>query len=364
MIYAYEKQKATVKARRPRARGKDGICVMKKPKIKTGTVLTSLLVALLLVALLSGCAGQKSSREFFSMDTVMSLTVYGAHGETAAKAVEDEIYRLDAKLSAQSDAGEVARLNGGEACRDEETLSVLSCALTIAARTDGAYDPTVYPLIDLWGFGTERAHVPESAQIEAALLHVGYEKLPAVSAPYRLPDGMAVDFGGIGKGVAAESARQVLLENGVTSAVCSLGGNVMLVGKKPDGKDWTIGLQDPEGSGCFGYVKASDVSVVTSGGYQRYFEENGARYWHILNPETGYPAQTGLLSVTVVSRDDALADGLSTALFVMGLEKATAHWRASDDFEAVFLLEDGKILVTEGLEDAFESERAFTVIAR
>ena len=176
--------------------------------------------------------------------------------------------------------------------------------------------------------------------------------------------GVAIDLGGIGKGFAAQTVRRCLQKQGIQSAVLSLGGNVTLLGSKPDGADWTVGLQDPQTDGCFGYVSASDVSVVTSGGYQRYFEENGKRYWHILVARTGMPADTGIRSVTVVSADDTLADGLSTALFVMGLDRAAQFWRESRDFEAVFLLDSGEIYVTQGLEDSFRSERSFEVLAR
>lgn len=330
---------------------------------KTGKILRGLLFAALL-PLLCGCRAQKASTEFFAMDTVMQLTAYGAYADAAVEAAEIEIARLDAKLSAQNVNSEIAKLNAGGCCEDDETLRVLASAYQIAALTEGAYDPTVYPLMQLWGFGTEHAQVPQQAAIETALEAVGYEKLPAVKAPYQLPEGMAIDLGGIGKGFAAETLRTCLQEQGIRSAVLSLGGNVTLIGSKIDGSDWTVGLQDPDGDGCFGYVSGKDVSVVTSGGYQRYFEENGRRYWHILDAKTGWPAETGLSSVTIVSADDTLADGLSTALFVMGLDKAIEFWRASDDFEAVFLLDSGEIYVTQGLQGSFWSERSFEVIAR
>ena len=323
-----------------------------------------LLAALLVVLLLSGCAGKEASVQCFAMDTVMQLTAYGSGAERALAVAQGELARLDAELSAQRTSSEIAKLNASGVCENAETLEVLARALEIARRTQGAYDPTVYPLMQLWGFGTQQAHVPQQEQIQSALAFVGYEKLPDVSAPYSLPSGMAVDLGGIGKGFAAAKLRQSLLKDGVKSAVLSLGGNVTLLGSKPDGSAWTVGLQDPDTDGCFGYVTARDVSVVTSGGYQRYFEENGTRYWHILNAKTGWPAESGLVSATVVSRDDVLADGLSTALFVMGLEKAEAFWRESDDFEAVLLTDDGWIFVTQGLKDSFRAERGFEVITR
>ena len=320
---------------------------------------------MVLLPLLCGCGAKKASTEFFAMDTVMQLTAYGTYADAAVEAAEIEIARLDAKLSAQNVNSEIAKLNAGGCCEDDETLRVLASAYQIAALTEGAYDPTVYPLMQLWGFGTEHAQVPQQAAIETALEAVGYEKLPAVKAPYQLPEGVEIDLGGIGKGFAAQTVRRCLQKQGIQSAVLSLGGNVTLLGSKPDGTDWTVGLQDPQKTdGCFGYVSASDVSVVTSGGYQRYFEENGKRYWHILDARTGMPADTGISSVTIVSADDTLADGLSTALFVMGLDRAAQFWRESRDFEAVFLLDSGEIYVTQGLEDRFRSERGFEVLAR
>lgn len=330
---------------------------------KTGTIACAAL-ALALTLLLCGCAQKQATTEIFAMDTVMQLTAYGSGAERALGVAEGELARLDAELSAQRTSSEIAKLNAGGACENEEVLRVLARALEIAERTDGAYDPTVYPLMQLWGFGTENAHVPQQTEISDALGAVGYERLSSVTAPYALPSGMAVDLGGIGKGFAAETLRTCLQEQGIRSAVLSLGGNVTLIGSKIDGSDWTVGLQDPDGDGCFGYVSGKDISVVTSGGYQRYFEENGRRYGHILNAKTGWPAGTGLSSVTIVSADDTLADGLSTALFVMGLDKAIEFWRASDDFEAVFLLDSGEIYVTQGLQGSFRSERSFEVIAR
>ena len=330
---------------------------------KTGKCIAALL-ALLLCAVLCGCAPKAATTEFFAMDTVMQLTAYGKNAEEALSRCEEQIAKLDTKLSAQSAGSEIAKLNEGGSCEEPDTLEVLADALEIARRTDGAYDPTVYPLMTLWGFGTEKAHVPQQEEIDEALKLVGYEKLPDVTSPYSLPEKMAVDLGGIGKGFAAKKARESLTASGVTSAVLSLGGNVTLVGAKPDGSDWTVGLQDPSLDSLFGYVSGKNVSVVTSGGYQRYFEENGERYWHILDAKTGWPAKTGLASVTIVSENDVLADGLSTALFVMGLEKAEDFWRESGGFEAVFLLESGEIFVTEGLKNSFRSERGFEVIAR
>ena len=206
-------------------------------------------------------------------------------------------------------------------------------ALEIAAETNGAYDPTVYPLMRAWGFTDGNYRVPADAELDALLQTTGWTEVSADGTTASLPEGFALDLGGIGKGYAAGRCKEILKAHGVTSALLSLGGNVSALGSKPDGADWTVGLQDPQTDGCFGYVSASDVSVVTSGGYQRYFEQDGVRYHHILDPKTGRPAASGLQSVSVVSQDDTLADALSTALFVMGLDAGAALYRAGYTLE-------------------------------
>ena len=180
-----------------------------------------------------------------------------------------------------------------------------------------------------------------------------------------LPDGVEVDLGSVAKGYAGDVLTGLLKANGVKSALLDLGGNIQTVGTKPDGSSWRIGVRDPEDeNGYIGVVSVSDKAVVTSGGYERYFEQDGVRYWHILDPETGAPARSGLASVTVVGDSGLLCDALSTALFVMGLDRALEHWRTYRDFEAVFVCEDGSVTVTAGLEDSFalsQEGRALTV---
>ena len=299
--------------------------------------------ALLLSFLLSGCAARQESRTVFCMDTVMTLRVSGPEAAQALERVEAELYRLDALL-------------GPDAPESAEAQALLERAAEISRMTGGAFDCTLGAVSALWGFGTEQARIPSEDELAAALAVSGWEK---TAAP-----GRRIDFGAIGKGYAAAQARRILTDAGVSSALLSLGGNVLALGRKPDGSRWQVGLQDPDDpEAYFGVLSAEDESVVTSGGYQRYFEQDGVRYWHILDPKTGRPARSGLLSVTVVCRDDALADALSTALFVLGAEDGAALWRAHPDlFDAVFLTDDREILVTQGLETRFSAETACEVI--
>ena len=168
-----------------------------------------------------------------------------------------------------------------------------------------------------------------------------------------LPAGMEIDLGSIAKGYAGQQAAKLLREKGVTSALLNLGGNVQTIGSKPDGGAWQIAVKNPHSKEPMMVVSVRDKAVVTSGGYERYFEQDGKTYWHIMDPKTGRPADSGLLAVTVIGEDGAMCDGLSTSLFVMGLEKAAALWAESSDFEAIFIAADGTVYITDGLKEDF-----------
>ena len=300
------------------------------------------------------------------MDTVMHLTVYGAYAEQALDAVEAELGRLDAMLSVKQPVSDIFRLNTERAPVSEETAALVTEALRLAAMTGGAFDPTLYPVTEAWGFFSQKYRVPEDGELKALLQKTGWQNVTVSGTTVSMPEGFSLDLGGIGKGYAGERAAQVLREKGVKSALLSLGGNVQTVGAKPDGKPWVVGIQHPEtSSALLGTVDVIDRCVITSGGYQRYFEQDGVRYWHILDPQTGKPARSGLKSVTIVSENGTAADAFSTALFVMGAEKAEDFWRHSaEPFEAVWMTEDGTIYITEGLQSSFRSAYAYEVVCR
>ena len=321
----------------------------------------------LLASVMSGCAAKKENIQFFAMDTVMDITAYGPAAEQALPLAERRIYELDAAISAQDERSEISRLNAGSGEPLSETVrQLVRRALEAARVTDGAYDPTVGALMELWGFGTDRAAVPAASEIENSLGRTGWQQLLLTDSGLSMPEGFCFDPGGIGKGYAAEQAKALLKEQGVRSAILSLGGNVSVLGAKPDGSDWVIGIQDPQDAAAnFALVRVKDAAVVTSGGYQRYFEEGGRRYCHILDPQTGYPAQSGLLSVTIVSQDDTMADALSTALYVMGAEKAEGFWRESGlDFGCVIMDQQRHVFVTEDLADTITCTGGFELWTR
>lgn len=288
---------------------------------------------ILICLLLAGCTGQKSVRkELFLMDTVMDLQIWGKDAQTAVNRIDALLRQLDSRWSATNPDSALSKANAGAPAWTAEEQALLKRLEELSQRTDGAFNPCLYALIDAWGFYEDAQHVPTQQEIDAAL-----------------SDGR-MDLGGAIKGYAGQQAVELLEELNVDRAILNLGGNIQTYGSKPDGSAWQIGIQNPDGGGNIGVVSVEGtMSVVTSGDYQRYFEQDGKRYHHIFDPETGWPAASGLRSVTVLCRDGLTADVLSTALFVMGLEEGTALWRQSHDFEAVFLLESGEIWATDGV---------------
>ena len=209
-------------------------------------------------------------------------------------------------------------------------------------------------MLEAWGFTTDTKRVPSQEEIDALLEHVDYEKITLEGDLLTVPEGMELDFGAVGKGYAGDFAAETIRTHGIGSAILSLGGNIQAVGSRPDGTDWRIGLRSPWEDGTLGVLRVSDCAVVTSGGYENYFEdEEGNVYWHILDPATGYPADSGLASVTIVCPQGRMGDALSTALFVMGPQKAEEYWRENEGFEMILVTQEGELLITEELSDRF-----------
>ncbi len=317
---------------------------------------------------LCGCAPRPSDyeTEFFAMDTVMTVHLYGEDLEAQARGLIFDTNDLDAALSVTRPESEVCRLNSGETIIPSRSLlDLLTRTLALYARTDGCLDPTVYPIVKLWGFTTGQYHVPTEEEIAEALEFCGVDHTHLQGGRFSLDEGSALDFGAVAKGYAAEKCANQLEKAGI-NGILALGGNIQTVGAKPDGTAWRVGITDPtDPSSSLAVLNLTGSNaVVTSGGYQRFFEENGQRYCHIMDPATGQSARSGLSSVTIVAQSGFLADGLSTALYVMGPARAEAFWRDSDDFECVLITDDGKMLVTEGLEDKIETEIGFTVIKK
>lgn len=312
---------------------------------------------------------QFCTRQIFAMDTVMELTAYGEGCEEAVEAAVEEIERLDALLSTGDTGSEISRLNQtGNALVSEDTKILLQRALEVSEDTDGLFDPTIYPLMNLWGFPTGEYHVPDSEELAEVLPLVDASKVrleETSPGEVSLGEGQQIDLGGIGKGYTSGRVMEIYREHGITSGIVSLGGNVQTLGVRPDGKKWRVGIQDPDSSQgeILAVLETEDRAVITSGGYERYFEENGKTYIHILDPRTGYPAEGDLESVTVVSLDGALADALSTSLYLMGLEGACSYWREhSEAFDMILITQDNEIYATEKIRENLDAKRAIITV--
>lgn len=327
--------------------------------------------------LLGGCAEQREQAQqmlenskmknrheatTFAMDTVMTFTVIHEDGEELIIDAEQEIRRLENLLSITLENSEISKLNAAAGKEpvaiSNETITLLNAGINLGAMAGGAFDIAISPVVKAWGFTEEEHRVPTKEELAALLPLTDPDDIILDSGKaYLQKEGMAVDLGGIAKGYASDKVADLLKGKGVSSAIFSLGGNVYGIGTKPDGEKWEVALANPlDVNDYCGIISVENQAVVTSGGYQRYFEENGKRYHHIIDPKTGYPAESGLLSVTIISESGTEADVLSTALYVMGLEKALDFWKENDMFEAIFITEEGEVVATEGADACFAFE--------
>ena len=325
---------------------------------------------LLLALLLSSCGTTSSAYEadLFAMDTVMNLQVWSREPKQDVEALAAMLREAEAELSVTQPTSDVAQLNAnGSGVLPELSRTLLEKTLALSQRTEGCLDPTIYPALRLWGFTTGSYQVPDAAALQEALTHTGTQHVHLDGDTVTLDPGTELDFGAVAKGCLGQLCADYLLEQDPDCyAVLSLGGNLQTVGSKPDGSDWRVGVTDPESpEESLAVLSLQGTnSVVTSGGYQRNFQQDGHTYCHILDPATGRPAENGLSSVTIVCQDGTTADGLSTALYVMGPEKAAAFWRESDDFEMVLVDDNHQVYVSEGLQDRISCDLPYQVIAR
>ena len=327
------------------------------------------LLPLLLALCLTGCAGkstaghspqaEENAIEFFAMDTVMTIRAWGAEDALLARA-RDLAEELEAQLSATDPDSAVYALNRtGAAELSPDAAELLRRALELCAETEGALDISVYPVVRAWGFTASdgQYRVPGEAELRKLVENVDYRRVSLEKRSASLPEGMEIDLGAVAKGYTGDRIAQLLRQSGVEHALLDLGGNIQTVGTRPDGTDWRIAVQDPRGDGILGVLAVSDKAVITSGGYERYFEdEDGRVWWHIMDPSTGYPARNGLISVTVVGDEGVFCDALSTALFILGPEKALDFWRDRGGFDLVLVTEGGEALLTPGLKDRFKPQ--------
>ena len=315
------------------------------------------LVALLLsLFLLFGCQARPKqlARTDYLLDTVVTLTLYGAT-EADLDAAFNEIRRLNGLLDAyspDSDLGKLQAAAGREpVAASPETMELLLFAKEMYEKTGGYLDVTVGPLIDLWDI-RNGGHYPTDRELSAALDLLGMDDLvldEGKGTAYLARSGMRLDLGALAKGYIADRVKALLLERGVKSGVIDLGRNILLIGEKPGKAAFSIGIQSPGSAGeMLRVLSLRDKSLVTSGTYERYFEHEGKRYHHVLDPFTGFPADRSLAAVTVLSDSSLWGDALSTACLLLGADDGLKLVDSIPDVEALFVLADGSVITSAG----------------
>ncbi|MBO4688796.1 MAG: FAD:protein FMN transferase [Clostridiales bacterium] len=315
----------------------------------------------------SGCSSKLPSKSvtIFALDTYVTLTAEGKEAEKAVAEGAAFLTEMEGKLSRQIGSSEIAKLNQSSeenpVCLSEETYALLQTVCLYAEKTEGLFDPTIAPVMDLWGFG-EDPHVPSSSEIEETIQRVDYRRIHLLSDSYAyVEEGTAVDLGGAAKGAIGVMLMERMKEFSVTRIILDLGGNICAWAKN---EELTIGVVSPLDPAklCCVYTLSKDeeMSVITSGAYERYFEEAGVRYGHIMDTSTGYPADTDLLSATVIGSDGTVGDILSTALFASGSERArklASYLR----IDCILCSENGTLWVSSSLEGKVREQEGWTI---
>ena len=319
---------------------------------------TGALCALMIsgIILLSACdTARPDALSFEAMDTVMSLTVYGG-GEDICGRLKSRIDELDSLFDATDENSEIYRLNTDKTAEvSPDTAELLNLSLSLCERLGGYFDITVYPAVLEWGFTTGEYRVPDDDALSRLSDKIDYRSVTSNQNRFTIPDGTMIDLGAVAKGRAADECIDILKESGASGAVLNLGGTIGLYREKPDGSPFKVGVADPMNSaGYFGYLSCGEGVLATSGGYERYFTAaDGTTYIHILDPSTAKPVDNGLQSVTVFSDSGSAADAMSTALFVMGLDKAEEYYRQNGGFDFIILTDGGDLYITDGIYDSF-----------
>lgn len=291
-----------------------------------------------------------------AMGTVITSKLYGKGGEEITAKLTDEFNRLENNiLSWRVSASDIAKINSnGSATVSSETVDYIKKAIAVSEKSGGALDITVGTLSKLWDIGGQNARVPSPDEITNALKNTDFRKIKIDNSTVTIGESQQLDLGALGKGIACDAAKKILDESELSGGVVSVGGSILLWGDKPDGGDWQIGVRDPRGeqTDSMGVLSLKNGCVSTSGDYERVLTVYGKNYHHILNPKTGYPAESSVISVTIVSDSGLLSDALSTACFVLGADDGMKLLKEFGA-EGIFVTSDKRVIVSDGLKDKF-----------
>lgn len=340
----------------------------------TGKLLLLCVLIISTLFIMGGCASSDGdgndavnsiplARTYFIFDTVVTVRIFDDKaGESHFDEIENLLNTIDSQMNRMKEGSEIDQVNKAAGVEpiavSSETLEVVEKALYFAEQSDGTFDPTIGPLVDLWGIGSEGASVPQQADINQALSLVDYTQVD-IDVDRRTiflkEQGMGLDLGAIAKGYAGDIVADYLRKEKLAGAIIDLGGNIIAMGAKPNGERWVIGIQDPQQQrgDYVGLLSIDERTVVTSGIYERYFHEAGEHYHHILDTKTGYPIENKLLSVTIITAASIDADALSTTAYTMGLDAGLAFIEAYPATEAIFITKNNEVFITSGLADDF-----------
>lgn len=324
-----------------------------------------IIALLLILTCFTGCNSQSifsmktketKQTEFF-LNTVSYITIYNMEEKSATEIINNcfsYCRQYELMLSKTIESSEISKLNnakGNWVTVSQDTIDLISLANKYSALSDGKFDCTIAPVTALWDFNSEEHIVPNPSDIAEAITHVDYNAIEIDGNKIRLTDeNAAIDLGGIAKGYIGDKAKEYLLEKGVEKAIISLGGNILTISPDDD-TPFTIGLQRPfdEQGTSYGILEIQNMSVVTSGTYERSFEKDGILYHHILDTKTGMPVNNGLYSVTIIAKESAVADALSTTCFVLGVDEGMKLIEEIPDTEAIFITSDYEAHCSSGI---------------
>ena len=336
--------------------------------MKNRNKVISLLIGIFLIFSLIGCTNSKddskplSKTEYF-MGTVVTVTLYDNKSEKIIDKAFEEVKKIEQLVSINMDGTELDEVNNNSGIKpvkvSDDTYNIIKKGLEYSSLTNGSFDITIGPLVKLWSIGLPEAKVPTLDEIKGALKYINYKDVEindSEKTVFLKKPGMIIDLGGIAKGYTADVIAQTLKDEGVEKAIIDLGGNIYALGEKSENTLWRIGIQNPDQTRgeIVGSINVKDKSIVTSGIYERFIEQDGVKYHHILSPESGYPYDNEIAGVTIISDKSIDGDALSTSVFSMGITKGLEFINSQPDTEAIFITKDHKIYLTEGSQEIFK----------
>ncbi|MGL5751437.1 MAG: FAD:protein FMN transferase [Paraclostridium sp.] len=330
--------------------------------------LIAIVMTVFLVLVVTGCKKEEKAIEPISrteifMGTAIKVTLYDSNDEEILNKVFDHILEMENLVSINKEGTEVDNLNKNSGIKpvkmSEDSFNIIKAGVYYSKLSDGGYDISIGPLVKLWSIGLPEANVPSEEKIQETISKVDYSKIEineGTREVFLKDKGMILDLGSIAKGYIADEVVKILKKEKVNKAIIDLGGNIYALGKKDETNDWKVGIQDPksERGNVIGAIKVSNKTIVTTGTYERFLEKDGAKYHHILNPKTGYPYETNIAGVSIITDKSIHADALSTLIFTKGIEDGLRFIEKLENTDAIFVTKDNKIYLTDGIKDNFE----------